>query len=372
MIYTSIVLTIFLFFSFFNKDGLYLFGLLSLVTPMFFIFLFNIYKKWGVVLDKKNAYTIIPLFLLSLCYLLWSASSENPIISIQRGFLIIIYVMFFLFYFNIGLIDKQEKFIFPVSVFALLLSLVILVNINSVLQQWNPNVVGIYLSMLFLLIFLSLNGVVWKFVFFVLGVCVILLTDSRTSFLAYLSATLFYMFSHIIYRNRVIYYSVFFILIGFSGMVIYVTISEQLYIFLEYSQKISSKNIESGRNVIWSIVYDYISDRPMLGHGGGIMLSNLYNIELSAHNLYLQIALQVGIIGLSLLIIFYLLLWRRGWQLYKIYNRLEIKKSGAIFVWLLMIQNFEITLFQNNIILSLPIFAIMSYYMGVSSIKRDF
>ena len=62
------------------------------------------------------------------------------------------------------------------------------------------------------------------------------------------------------------------------------------------------RRLMSGRDVLWPVVWKAIAEHPVLGAGPGTVLSDIYTTNLSAHNLYLQIGLQIGYGGFVFLL----------------------------------------------------------------------
>lgn len=102
--------------------------------------------------------------------------------------------------------------------------------------------------------------------------------------------------------------------------------------------KYTGHQLFSGRNVIWQRVYDDIKEHYFWGNGIGyrIKTTDIYpgtKVDLSTHNLFLHIILQVGIIGLVLFCIFLFLLWKQ-WASGKSYR----SKCMIAFMSALLIQ----------------------------------
>ena len=112
----------------------------------------------------------------------------------------------------------------------------------------------------------------------------------------------------------------------------------------ELSITLFNKNFFSGREIIWSDLITLIIDQPILGYGLNSTPNNLLNINISSHNLYLQTAIQCGLIGCALLIN----------VLYQIFKRTKIKVNCFTYPALCFIfaeiiyQCFEVSLTQNN------------------------
>lgn len=108
----------------------------------------------------------------------------------------------------------------------------------------------------------------------------------------------------------------------------------------------SGRTAESGRQLIWPILFDKVSKSPWIGLGSGILPENLYSTRLSAHNHFLQVYVQTGIIGLSSFIILLALIWRaigrpRRSEPVGIY-------LSACFLVLLVHLSLEVFLMQGN------------------------
>lgn len=99
----------------------------------------------------------------------------------------------------------------------------------------------------------------------------------------------------------------------FLGAVILSLVFVLMYTFLystpfgnwlnDLSLEVFGKNFYSGRQVVWLETLRAIEDAPLLGHGLQAMPSDFYDTNLSAHNWYLEVALQSGLTGLSLMVL---------------------------------------------------------------------
>jgi len=67
------------------------------------------------------------------------------------------------------------------------------------------------------------------------------------------------------------------------------------------SRKYFGKNFYSGRHTLWNYLVEAIKAKPRFGYGLNVIPSDIVNIPLSAHNTFLQVALQTGVTGLVLL-----------------------------------------------------------------------
>lgn len=110
------------------------------------------------------------------------------------------------------------------------------------------------------------------------------------------------------------------------------------------SMEISGQRAMSGRDEMWPLVLSAIQDSMWFGYGPGSSVSDLFVQNLSAHNLFLQVAYQTGLVG-----VFFLF----GALLYLHYalvrSRSEIqRRAGAAFLPAVLFLNiFGVSLTQN-------------------------
>lgn len=119
----------------------------------------------------------------------------------------------------------------------------------------------------------------------------------------------------------------------------------------------------SGRNDIWIVLSEMIKEHPLFGHGMSTVASDLIGNDKSAHNLYLNTLIQIGYIGFACVIIILFIIWMR---LTSIRNDFFVRLSGAYMIGILIHQNFEITLFQNQLSIGILQWLIMA--IGLSRI----
>jgi O-antigen ligase len=200
------------------------------------------------------------------------------------------------------------------------------------------------------------------------GLWIIILSETRSVLLGLFFALTAYFLLKI--KSRVmpilIIYGVF---IASYFFVQYYISSSQADEFGEV--EVGTKNVYSGRHLIWAFFLDAIYDSPFIGHGAGAtatltneavkVLPEEY-IGLSAHNHHLQLLYQVGLIGF---IPFFLFIKNLFYELIKTKNSL----LGASFlIGVLLQQNFEVFLSQNNFILGVLLWvSILASFKQASS-----
>lgn len=125
----------------------------------------------------------------------------------------------------------------------------------------------------------------------------------------------------------------------------------------ELTIEITGKNLFSGRQLFWGDLTKAVIERPWLGHGAGAIAETFTGYSWSAHNLYLQTALQVGLVGLGALT---LLLWVMWAQLWRGRRSFAVRLAAAYFLGILVHQVFEVSLTQNNLANGFLIWFIMA------------
>lgn len=205
-----------------------------------------------------------------------------------------------------------------------------------------------------------------RFIIILSSLSLIYAAGMRAVFLLLLSAFVTYIFWSFISKSLFRYILFFGTVI--SGLLAIIFIYPKLiywhkYYELEYFvRQYTGKNLMSGRNRLWETLTDIINLKPFLGHGTGISPSDVTTINLSAHNLYLQTALQNGWIGLSVLIILFFVIWL---IYYKSKRQRSTRLSASFFIGILVYQSFEVVLTQNKTDTALLFWLIIS--IGVSN-----
>lgn len=233
----------------------------------------------------------------------------------------------------------------------------------------NPNSMGGFIAFgLFFVIalFHSAAGPFYRSVIggvIMLSCVLVISTDSRTSVMSLATAAFAYALWPWLTRSRLLY------LIALPFL--FVTIASFVYIyadphsiFVNYQalvQEYTGKPVTSGRERIWPDIVAAILEKPYLGSGAGIHPSN-YIIayagmyELSAHNLFLQIALQTGFLGLGLFLLLIWTVWLSFWP-----GRRDsiVRLCGAFTLAVVVHQTFEVSLTENAVYLGVLQWLIM-------------
>lgn len=191
-------------------------------------------------------------------------------------------------------------------------------------------------------------------------------TGTRSAWLALLASGATYWIWPKLSRSRVRHHAfILFFFLGLAatvGLVVAVPTLEVGQTLNRLTETYTGRQLSTGREIIWLDVLGEISERPVLGHGPQVTTRGFGDLALgSAHNLYLQIAVQVGAVGLAGLIA---LMWWIWAALGAVEAGRMARTTGAILIGVLVQQSFEVSLTQNNLTLGLLAWLIIG--LGVS------
>lgn len=170
-----------------------------------------------------------------------------------------------------------------------------------------------YGSILFcwiLFLFMQKNKRPLDLIVLLLGVALLLFSSTRSA----LVAIMFYAVISVIIKYRLkrkgqdkVFLNLLF-LATIVGCVIFVFIYTESG-YTELGMKINQlsimyfgKNLYSGRQIIWHELIQAIEAHPVTGYGLDTLPNAIFNTHLSAHNTFLQVALQCGLVGMILLV----------------------------------------------------------------------
>lgn len=185
--------------------------------------------------------------------------------------------------------------------------------------------------------------------FGLLAAAVVAGTMARAAILAIAVGTVAYVGWPLIVRSRFRYRTTFWLLLaGIAAFVLGQSLLvERLHdLGLQaLSQQLTGKNLGT-REGLWTILVDQVYEHPWFGCGPTVSLGYLLDDDLSAHCIYLQIALQAGLIGLAVLLAVLSGLWQSFWP-----GRHDprVRLSGATLLAVMAHQTFEVSLTQNNL-----------------------
>ncbi|MCV6978717.1 O-antigen ligase family protein [Mycolicibacterium pulveris] len=114
--------------------------------------------------------------------------------------------------------------------------------------------------------------------------------------------------------------------------------------------ELSGHRANSGRDFLWPYILRAAKENPLFGLGAAALPRDFLTTQLSAHNYYLQVYLQVGILGLSVLLVFLLYLW----GILSRANTAAGRFGSALFLMFVIHNGTEVLMFQNATLVSVP------------------
>ena len=373
------IINIFLFFipflSLYNMKGAIRYvGFFSVM----FILLMSTLLLISYILNKKSTsknkigiiLTYIAIIILMSLGTLFNNSFRAVIRLIQLILIVNFFLLFSIIRYNENTFNYRRIFA-CLSIYISIYYITMIKDINNLTNfksiYANPNTLGIFSFLYFVLclVIYHFNSRFISIMCSFLFALMVFLSGSRTNLIALIIFGGINVFYKVISKNKFIWNT--FILLVCIFIIAFTCIYPNLDKFSFYDSlsritfNLTGKNLYSGRNILWRSTIELIKQKPFWGYGTGIQLSDFIDVGLSAHNLYIQITLQNGIIGLCIFIIFIILIWN---LLYCTIKDGLIKLGASFFVSALILNVFEITLIQNNLSAAIIQWFIIS--MGVS------
>lgn len=258
-----------------------------------------------------------------------------------------------------------------------ILSIVFIIDtyLNSPTQNFifgfNGNAIGMYfMCLIFIYVLLIDKMKYFNYIMILLMVLIVYFSNSRSALLSIMIVFSIFFISktklECICFSKLAFFTIIFFVFCFSVIypVLYFTdFGINLNkIFVEYT----NKTFFSGRQIIWANILSEISDKFWIGYGLDKSPSDIFSTSLSSHNLYFQIVLQSGIIGLFLLLFI----------IFLIFNKITLNKSYykskiiILFLYAMLIQQtFEVALTQNHLSFGLIMWFILGLGCNVYFLK---
>jgi O-antigen ligase len=348
-----------IYFSTFNTTSISLkpiglasisFVLLGSVYLLFFYLLFQ--KK----ISKIQLFVLIAAipFISSLFIGLFNNPSSRGLIAL---FQFVTVIGFFLFTSLIQWDEKKIKLARRISITLFLVILPLTADLS---------LIGAYIAFALFFILLKRKSFFTNLILSLISILLIYLTEARAVFILLLAAGVTYFFWNKISKTKLRF--VLFFIIIMTAIMSFIFIYPNLiywsnfYIINDYVRMYTGGNLLSGRNTIWLTLLELINQKPLLGYGTGVLVGDITEFALSAHNLFLQTTIQNGYVGLTFLIILFFVIWL---QLFKSKNEYNTRLSAAFFIGILVYQSFEVVLTQNKMDTALMQWLIIS--VGLSS-----
>lgn len=381
--YSIKVVTLVLFFLYFlilvgslnsMESGLSSAGFLALGLVLVFTNIGNFSKLLSTRSLHKTQFLIgiFVMFLTMLCIIPMVRDSDSKDIM---NILQLILCVGFLIYISFLNLDYSKLKVLNIATLIFILLHFIIYIISGFPRMFssfypNSNLVGPYMfySSFFLVIGAKFSRIK-IFYYFLLAISLLLTfaSDSRSIFISISATIIVFIFWKFITKFATVRVLFFFILISIflSFIFIYPHLPEySFYPSIEnWMLEHTGKSIMSGRNDIWIVLSEMIKEYPLFGHGMSTVASDLIGNDKSAHNLYLNTLIQIGYIGFACVIIILFIIWMR---LTSVRNDFLVRLSGAYMIGILIHQNFEITLFQNQLSIGILQWLIMA--IGLSRV----
>lgn len=371
----SLILLFYISLTLINIPTIPVLGKYAFLVVMTLIFLLLIQKK---LITTKEIRLFFPLFLFNFIYLfnldLGGAYSKGVMIFVnQTAYLMLIYLVY-----SVTWTKVQVKLLSNIYFITLPILLVLTFALPGVL---NTNVLGsyaYYIAFFPLLFLVGYTKLKKSRVFFIsaLTILIVFATDTRSILLSASFAFATFVGWKLISKTKFLFNLYFILIVALNYFI--VAIYPKMYTWGNYyelnnlSLKITGKPLLTGRNTIWSQLIELISLKPWFGYGSSVVPEDFLSTSLSAHNLYIQIALQTGLIGVFLLALFLFFIWK---SFYKNRHDPKVILVSCFFVGILIHQSFEVTLTQNQFALGLLQWMIigfgLNYALNSTYTKRE-
>jgi O-antigen ligase len=237
----------------------------------------------------------------------------------------------------------------------------------------NENAIGVLLAAYALFpLALSRGGILrWLPVLF--AVAAIALTGSRTATGAIVGGIGVYACWPIIRSNRALFWAtwVFVFVLAYLIIDILSDTSADWSELNTISREMTGKNLLSGRDKLWPYAINLIVLSPWFGWGAGTSISESVFSHASEHNMYLQTLLQIGFVGMAAIVLACSAVWGGLISKHDEKHARLLGVAAAVYITVMMCQNFEITLFQTNLGLSLPMWAFVGLVIGAAKPKSS-
>jgi len=228
------------------------------------------------------------------------------------------------------------------------------VRFESYFENKNSFAPIIYCHLFFIAATRETTSIIWikhlRRIAIAAGVTLIWVIEARSVWLALLATIITYTFLTRYAKTESRFRSWYFltVVLVLAGTVAYAYIAQFSAVFMlnEYTRQYTGGNLLSGREDFWLPLISAILERPILGHGSGLSIGEVTQANLSAHNFYLQTAIQVGFAGLLAFFSLIAAAWRLLWHGR---SSFAVRLSGAFLIGILIHQMFEVSLTQNNL-----------------------
>lgn len=346
-------------------------GKYALISFTFLILILLIHKR---PISKNEIFLFSPFLLFCLIYLVnvnfGTDTSGLMIVANQTFYLFIIYMIYSISWTRYQVLSLSYLYYVSLPI--------IFILIFVLPSSLNTNTIGSYVYFLSFFPLLYLVGYAKNLkktsILLISSITLfaVLAVDARSILLSAAFGFMTFSLWKFITSRKILFNLYFILILVFNYFVIVIYPNMRYWSNFqelnELSLRFTGKDLMSGRNTIWVQLVDIISLKPWFGYGSSIEPEDFLTHSLSAHNLYIQIGLQVGLIGVSLLILFFFVIWKSFWK-----NRFDIKVrlTSCFFVGILIHQTFEVTLTQNQFSIGLVQWLIVAFGLSFTLKKNQ-
>ena len=343
-------------------------GLISMLFS-FLVFLL-VFLKQGVFFnsEKKISGMVVICFFYFFVIFIFSVKNIEAITRFFQLFFLFFLVLFFARYAQFE--KNKYEAIRVVFKYYLISSYIFSVwylfsKVTGFDPYFNENFVGGWIVYSLIVGMFLFNSRFYKILNFLFMVYILNETGARTSMASAFIAMLILIFWNRFLSKNLIYLIYYFFNIFLSILIILFMTSRLDFFDIEAlnlaMRDFSGKNLLSGRQEVWEEIIKMLPNHLMFGHGLGARVQDYTNLPLSAHNLYLQVLFQTGLVGL---LIIFLVMTFIFIFIFKNKKHFLAKYLSSLFFIVLFTQNFEVTFSQNNIALSLLFWILLGLGLG--------
>ena len=357
-----------------SRIGILALSLVIAFTNIFY-FLRILYKRYIKISD------IIILFLTVIYIIVSMVSSQNGLGNrgITNTFEFVACIGVYLYFSNSEWNNKVILLIYRISIVFVLFHFLVWIakgfgrEFSSIYP--NSNILGpfMFIAIYFILlrIFTTKNRLI-PYIFLLIALVILLASDTRSVLLSMFIGAIIYFIWNTIVKNKGLSIFLFILIIISFGSIVFVY--PKLPNWSQYGKleawmlEHTGKSIMSGRADIWGRLINLIDLRPIFGFGPNTVATDVIGRDASSHNLYINMALQIGYLGLLIFILILFTIFMS--YISKGSNRL-VKLSVAAFIAILAHQLFEITLVQNQLSIGLLQWLVIATGVGVTTSKSN-
>lgn len=357
-----------------SRIGILALSLVIAFTNIFY-FLRILYKRYIKISD------IIILFLTVIYIIVSIVSSQNGLGNrgITNTFEFVACIGVYLYFSNSEWNNKVILLIYRISIVFVLFHFLVWIakgfgrEFSSIYP--NSNILGpfMFIAIYFILlrIFTTKKRLI-PYIFLLIALVILLASDTRSVLLSMFIGAIIYFIWNTIVKNKGLSIFLFILIIVSFGSIVFVY--PKLPNWSQYGKleawmlEHTGKSIMSGRADIWGRLNNLIDLRPIFGFGPNTVATDVIGRDASSHNLYINMALQIGYLGLLIFILILFTIFMS--YISKGSNRL-VKLSVAAFIAILAHQLFEITLVQNQLSIGLLQWLVIATGVGVTTSKSN-